>query len=181
MSHSFEEAIIRHCAATLAGHKCGSLFCCASCTQEDIESANAVLNAKGVAVMLLKSCRHGNLVYVYRPHALRECIERADAAEFLRTCGYVGSNVSESLGHLKCRMQAENFPHEIGVFLGYPLEDVVAFIENKGENCPLTGCWKAYTDAAGAQKTFALYRKCRDVYMRCFARGFDVARLTVAV
>jgi len=26
------------------------------------------------------------------------------------------------------------FPHEIGVFLGYPLEDVMGFISNKGHN-----------------------------------------------
>ena len=27
----------------------------------------------------------------------------------------------------------EGFPHEIGLFLGYPPEDVLGFIENKGE------------------------------------------------
>ena len=81
---------------------------------------------------------------------------------------------------LRSRIEMDSFPHEIGVFLDYPLDDVIAFIMNKGENCPLTGCWKAYTDEAGARKTFALYRKCRDVYLRCFAQGIGVARLTVA-
>ena len=38
----------------------------------------------------------------------------------------------------------------------------------------------AYTNEAAARKTFALYRKCRDVYLRCYARGYGVARLTVA-
>ena len=180
MSHSFEEAIIRHCAATLAGHKCGSLFCHAACTQEDIESANAIMNAKGVKVEILKTCPHGNLIYVYRPQALREYTGRADVNEFLQRCGYEGLDAAENLKRLKERMQADTFPHEIGIFLGYPLKDVMAFIENKGENCQLTGCWKAYTDADGAKKTFALYRKCRDVYLRCFARGIGVSRLTVA-
>ena len=35
-----------------------------------------------------------------------------------------------------------DFPHEIGVFLGYPLTDVVGFIENQGRNFTCCGCWK---------------------------------------
>ena len=37
------------------------------------------------------------------------------------------------------------FPHEIGLFLGYPFEDVMGFIENKGENYLCSGCWKVYS------------------------------------
>lgn len=39
-----------------------------------------------------------------------------------------------------------DFPHEIGVFLGYPLGDVVGFIENRGKNFTCCGCWKSYGD-----------------------------------
>ena len=38
MSHRFEEDLIRHCAATLAGHKCGSLFSCQRAPGEDIRA-----------------------------------------------------------------------------------------------------------------------------------------------
>ena len=72
------------------------------------------------------------------------------------------------------------FPHEIGVFLDYPLEDVVGYIENRGDRALCAGCWKAYSNADEAQRRFALYRKCREVYLRCYRKGFGVARLTVA-
>ena len=39
------------------------------------------------------------------------------------------------------------FPHEIGIFLGYPLADVAGFIRNKGRNCKCIGTWKVYGDA----------------------------------
>ena len=178
MSYAFEEAVIRHCAATLAGHKCGSLFCSAQCTEADIQEANALMNPKGVRVESLKSCGCGTLVYVYRPAALNARLNEREIRTFLNSCGYDGE--TDCISHLKSRIQLESFPHEIGVFLDYPLEDVIAFIENKGEHCPLVGCWKAYTDPESALKTFALYRKCRDVYLRCFARGIGVNRLTVA-
>lgn len=180
MSQSFEEAIIRHCAATLAGHKCGSLFFHASCTAEDIDSANAAMNGKGVRVISLRTCARGTLVYVLRPGMLNERLARADVQAFLKECGYERTDLESCIAMLKSRACPESFPHEIGVFLDYPLADVIAFIRNKGENCPLTGCWKAYTNEAAARKTFALYRKCRDVYLRCYARGYGVARLTVA-
>ena len=73
-----------------------------------------------------------------------------------------------------------DFPHEIGVFLGYPLEDVIGFIRNKGQCFCCLGCWKAYSNEAQARRVFALYEKCRNVYLSCYRRGFGVARLTVA-
>ena len=74
----------------------------------------------------------------------------------------------------------EEFPHEIGVFLDYPLSDVIAFIENKGMHFRQVGYWKVYSNEAEALRIFALYTKCREVYLKCYRRGFGVERLTVA-
>ena len=52
-----------------------------------------------------------------------------------------------------------DFPHEVGLFLGYPVEDVIGFIENKGKNCLCCGCWKCYSNACAAQKAFDKFRK----------------------
>ena len=72
------------------------------------------------------------------------------------------------------------FPHEIGVFLGYPLSDVVGFIENSGRNFTCCGCWKAYGDPQAAQRHFAQLRKCTAVYLRLFHSGTPILRLAVA-
>ena len=77
--------------------------------------------------------------------------------------------------------KGEHSPHEIGIFLGYPLEDVVGFVRNKGKNYTFKGYWKAYGDPAAAQARFASFRKCTDVYLRCYRNGTPVTRLTVAV
>lgn len=71
-----------------------------------------------------------------------------------------------------------DFPHEIGVFLGYPLKDVVGFIQNKGKNCKCCGCWKVYSDECEARKKFARYEKCKTIYMSMFQRGKSVLQLT---
>lgn len=73
-----------------------------------------------------------------------------------------------------------DFPHEIGVFLGYPLYDVVGFIENAGRNFTCCGCWKAYGDPSAAQRHFAQLNKCTTVYLRLFRSGTPIQRLAVA-
>ena len=72
------------------------------------------------------------------------------------------------------------FPHEIGLFLGYPLGDVMGFIENAGRNSKCSGCWKVYCNECEAIKLFARFDKCREVYKRLFKQGKSLLQLTVA-
>lgn len=106
---------------------------------------------------------------------------RGDVQAFLQGCGYPEGTWQHQLAHLSARLCTEtDFPHEIGVFLGYPLEDVIGFVRHKGKNYTCKGYWKAYGDPEAARARFASYRKCTDVYLRCYRRGFTPARLTVA-
>ena len=180
MSHSFEEAIIRHCAATLAGHKCGSLFCCAACTEEDVDSANAAMNLKGVRVVSLRTCGRGTLVYVYRRAALNEKLADENVKAFLSERGYDCAGAEACIERLRSRIEMDSFPHEIGVFLGYPLADVIGFIQNRGKNFTACGYWKVYTDPTAAQAEFDRYKKCERIYARCYYNGTPIRRLTVA-
>lgn len=185
MQRAFEEDLIRHCAATLAGHKCASLFSCRGTSraelEENVASVNTLLSGKGLRAHILKGCDRGALVYVYRVGALTRKLAAKEVHAFLVPYGYEDFSIEAALEtlaqHIVC---GDDFPHEIGVFLDYPLADVAAFIKNEGRNCRCVGCWKVYYNEEQARRTFALYRKCRDVYLDCYQRGFGVARLTVA-
>ena len=97
-------------------------------------------------------------------------------------CGYGGLNVEKAVARLKERLaQSDGFPHEIGVFLGYPLGDVIGFIENGGKNCKCVGCWKVYCNECEAKKTFEKFKKCTGIYRRLYETGKSVLQLTVAV
>ena len=73
-----------------------------------------------------------------------------------------------------------SFPHEIGLFLGYPPEDVCGFIENKAEDCKCVGCWKVYGDADKAQLLFDKYKKCTQLCRSLFAKGCTLDKLAVS-
>ena len=180
----YVEAMIRHCAPTLAGIKVGSLFSCryenAVVLVQEIARENRALNKKGVYFKLLKLKNGVALVYVYRKKQLEQALSNPAVQAFLRTLGYTVFDVPYCLTILRRRVQGMDFPHEIGLFLGYPLADVCAFIAHRGANCKHVGCWKVYHDEEGAKKTFARYRKCTQNYFAHYATGFDIAQLTVA-
>lgn len=180
-----EEYLIRNCAPTLAGLKTANLFTCPyqdkGETNRTIARLNRRLSVKGLRVLPLRFSEKKVLIYLYRPKQLSADLRHAQAVPILQALGYDSTKSEQCLVRLarKIRTEAE-FPHEIGLFLGYPPGDVCGFIENKPCSCKCTGCWKVYTDEEGARQKFAQYRKCTRIYCQAWAKGIDIERLTVA-
>lgn len=178
-----EETVIRHCAPTLASIKTGSLFTSAFASRADMNagviSLNRRLRAKGLRVVPLRYREGVGLIYLYRPRRLQADLTGEQAAKLLREAGYSAASPEQCIRHLALRL-AENaeFPHEIGLFLGYPPEDVEGFIHRRGE-AKCTGIWKVYGDVEAAQRTFARYRRCTSAYLQRFWQGWSIERLTV--
>lgn len=176
-----EELIVRHCAPTLANLKTGSLFVCPIADKpsffSSLRSLNELLVPKGLRALPLRIREYSALVYLYRPSRLKKDLEDPAAIKILQDHGY--SCYGKCLPKLIERVRAsEEFPHEIGLFLGYPPEDVQGFLDHRP--CKCSGCWKVYGDENKAKKTFDLYKKCERVYCQQLARGIDIKRLTVA-
>lgn len=180
-----EEYIVRYCAPTLAGLKTGSTFVCPCTDQEalrcDLRSANRKLSPKGLRVLPLRIGETRALCYVYRTDALDRDLRQSEAAELLRERGYPVDSCGKCLARLARKVREEgDFPHEIGLFLGYPPEDVKGFLENGACGHKCVGCWKVYGDAEAAQKRFDQYKHCTSVYLQKYAEGRPLERLTVA-
>lgn len=181
-----DNLLVTHCSPTLAGMKSGSLFSYSFESTETLGDTlsmwNSQLNEKGLFIRVLCFLEGRALIYAYRPKKLLRDFEAFETKAFLAGCGYektddieyMMDSLSEKIASGGC------FPHEIGLFLGYPLEDVKGFIVNKGKNCKCVGCWKVYTDEIEAKRVFAKFRKCTDVYCRKFTEGLSIQRLTVA-
>ena len=178
-----DRALIAHGSPTLARLKLGSLFTFS--IREGFCREYAALKAaqgeKGVALTVLRIRQGIALIYLYRPDDLNQALRDDATWAFLQSCGYEARSSDGALRVLRERLRtAEAFPHEIGVFLGYPLEDVIGFIENGGRNCLCCGCWKVYSNECDALRAFERFRKCKSVYERLFASGCSLIRLTVA-
>lgn len=179
-----EDLIVQLCAPTLAGLKTGSLFTCPYQSEaallDDVRALNRRLHSKGVRVLVLRVRRRA-LIYLYRPSSLERDFSDEAVASLLTDFGYPAESADRCVVQLARRLRTcPDFPHEIGLFLGYPPEDVRGFVENKAQDCKCVGCWKVYGDEAAARRRFAQYKKCTDVYRACWARGRSIERLTVA-
>lgn len=179
-----EDHLIRHCAPTLAGLKTASLFTCPCTDQKELldtlRRLNKRLKPKGLRILPLRFSEEKALIYLYRPQKLTADLADSAAAELLQKQGYDTGSCEKCVVQLVRRLRQEaDFPHEIGLFLGYPPEDVCGFMENKACGCKCVGCWKVYGDEAAAQKKFAQYKKCTRVYCRLWAKGKDIERLAV--
>ena len=99
-----------------------------------------------------------------------------EVCRILEAYGYKNTaRTEEKLKKLAERIQENpGFPHEIGVFLGYPPEDVIGFIQNRGENYQLCGYWKVYSNAEKAARTFQTYDKCRNFLCNKLNQGYDI-------
>ena len=130
-----ENLIIRHCAPTLAGIKTGNLFTASYDSIEqlddEIRRMNTRLKDKGLRIVRLRAKANRALIYVYRPDKLADDLEHRDAKAILARSGYrQAAESAEHIDMLSKRIEdSPEFPHEIGLFLGYPPEDVKGFIE----------------------------------------------------
>lgn len=180
-----EQFLIEYCSPTLAGLKTANLCNCPAHSLEELNMhlcrINNLLNKKDVYLEVLNSKNGRALIYVYRKSKITQELTNQNILDFLRAYGYNCGSFTYCIERLKKRFACSDiFPHEIGVFLGYPLKDVIGFIENEGKNSKCSGLWKVYSDEYKAMQLFERYNKCRKVYMKLFAGGRSIMQLTVA-
>ena len=181
-----EELVVRQCAPTLAGIKTGSLFRAAYEDKKQllgqIREINQRLREKGLCLLPLRF-RNGNaLLYLYRPERLKTDLNNELARRTLGNAGYADQNPGRCVGTLIRRLQDEaEFPHEIGLFLSYPPEDVRGFIENRAQNFKRAGLWKVCGDEARAEALFRKFKKCTQIYCERWQSGSNMDELAVAV
>lgn len=180
-----EELIVKHCSPTLAGLKAGNMFSCPNCCEKqllnEIRKINVCLKTKGVRLIPLKKQQDSILLYLYRPDKLQEDLLNASAKKILEEQGYQNVHYSCCIIKLIQKMREnKDFPHEVGLFLGYPPEDVDGFIKNKACACKCVGCWKVYGDETKALKIFEKYKKCTEIYCKQWREGKTLDCLCVA-
>ena len=157
-----EELIVRHCSPTMAGLKTGNLFNCQTEDPEELVAGIRQMNRKfvprGIRLIPVKYREGKAMMYMYRPAKLEADLADQTAREILSARNYPVSDMDRCVAHLiRCLNHQETFPHEIGLFLGYPPEDVEK-----------------------AKYKFARFKKCTRVYCEAFQKYHSFDRLVVS-
>lgn len=178
-----DDQIVMHCAATLRDRKAGSLFAAEyhdrQSLYKEIAELNARLSSGNIRTMVLGFTKKRALVYLYRPNRLAAALSDATAQKILQKSGYDTSHTGACLTRLIRRMKdTQNFPHEIGLFLGYPSCEVEAFIQND-RPCVFAGAWKVYCDAEYARKCFRTFRDCTLTCRQKLSHGIPLEEMMI--
>lgn len=134
-----------------------------------LEEYRRAFAPKDVHFRILCACSKRYLLLVYRRRLLEQCLAQEKVVTLLEQFGYRREESLETkLDRLARRAAGQGrFPHEIGLFLGYPVEDVEGFIRYGGAGCKLCGCWKVYGDVPSASRQFArITQVCRTCVRR---------------
>ncbi len=179
-----DQLLIRLCSPTFAGLKTGNLF---SVDINDREKFNAEVRefnrrfaCKGIRMIPVKYSKKYVLIYVYRPKMLKRDFANEQVCRVLKEKGYSYSNADRCVAQLvKHLEQDSDFPHEIGLFLGYPVDDVLGFMRSSREGVKYTGVWKVYSNKDAALETFDRYKRCTEIYKKAHNNGVSLDELTV--
>lgn len=160
-----DDLLVSQCSPTLVGIKTANMFSAEYESREEIRCHLRRLNSKfapkGMRILPLRYMDKRVLLYLYRPDALSRDLENEQAQDILRSCGYDCERAEKCLCRLIRRLREnDDFPHEVGLFLGYPPEDVKGFIENRAGGSKLIGSWKVYGDVESAKRKFESYDRC---------------------
>ncbi len=168
---ALDTLLASHTAPTLLGAKPANLVSlpCFKAFSQMVQNYNAHLNPQDIYFYPVCRCSCKQLLLVYRKTKLQNTLCDPQKRAFLLSRGYpvyhkhnVRAHLDKVLACLARRISpAQDFPHEIGIFLGYPLEDVTGFIANNGCNYKYSGCWKVYGDEARSRRLFAQYKSCK--------------------
>lgn len=170
----FESMLAWHCAPSMAGIKPADLVCWLP-PEDWAEVLGYYTNAlfrRGIRLRVLGRRGARLLLLIYRPGRLDDCLREPEVAEMLSREGYPAQQGTHRLlCCLRRRLEQQDFPHEIGLFLGYPPEDVDGFRRDGGRGCRYSGAWKVYGDVEQAKRRFENFHRCRAAVTRRLEQG----------
>lgn len=122
------------------------------------------------------------IIMIYDKIILKDELNKESHIEFLENIGYsFNSDVNYYINTLKSRYEKYHCPHELGLFLGIPFEDVKDFMECTTKKCLLCGYWKVYNDSDKARKIFNSYDKVKEYTRNNILNGNSSRELALSI
>ena len=171
--------IALQCAPFLKGVKISSVI---TMEEEMCKEFSEIFRDTGIEYRILFRKEARCLVFFFRRETLWTHLSQPEVQQHLQRYGYPLRSLDETVARLARRAvdrqrQENGFPHEIGVFLGYPKEDVEGFIRNQGHAYLFAGYWKVYSNPARARKVFQLYDRIKEYAVWEFLEGKSIKEI----
>ena len=174
--HSIPLQLALQCAPVISGIKISNLL---TIPAKSLRELSVVLKKTELSFRILYPGRERLVILIYRETELKEYLEREEVMAFIYKCGYETSDIGKIFPvfvkrYMRYMELKQDFPHELGLFLGYPIEDVEGFIKENGKNYLYSGYWKVYKDTELKIRLFKNYEKVQTEIVRLLYEGLDI-------
>jgi hypothetical protein len=161
------------CAPLIAGLKISNLL---NIQKEQYRAVERILSGSNISWYVLLENGNTMVLLLYNTDSLVRYLNKTEVRQMLLDEGYentLTTNVlKEFSGRYQDYMKNRNvFPHEMGLLLGYPVEDVRGFIECRGLQPLYTGYWKVYKDKDKKIRLFERFESAKESMIQLLGRG----------
>ena len=177
--NNIEIQLALQCAPLIVGLKMSNLLIIES---DNLYEVRQILKDSCISCFTLSKTERRSMFLLYNEEKLTAYLSENDVKKFLAECGYTEAALVEILPAFQLRYQKYvsgkgEFPHEMGVLLGYPIEDVEGFIENEGENFLYTGYWKVYANLSVKIQLFRKFEIARETLIQLVSSGLSITEI----
>jgi hypothetical protein len=167
------------CAPVITGIKVSNLFII---DKNMVEELYDIIDGTDISAFFLYEDEIKANILLYRKKELQQYLLRKENQKFIRNFGYESVYIDDLLPEFAIRfsiyqLTQGEFPHEMGILLGYPVEDVEGFISNNGKNELYTGYWKVYDNLPEKLVLFNYYEAAREHFICLLAKGMDMSSI----
>lgn len=178
--------IVYNSSQVIAGVKPASTMTIKKSCKKGYESWKSIgedfVRSINLEAMELREDENSLIVLVFNRKLLYKVISEEKTKNLLLNLGYKNRvDVTEYLNTLKNRYMINNCPHELGIFLGIPIEDVNDFISCSEKKCLYCGYWKVYNNFDNAIKTFKMFDDIKDYTTDSLIKGVDLKDIVLNI
>lgn len=146
-------------APVMMGYKPGMTLSIAKHEKRGLTQSKAVkiISALDLKVMILRETPNVFILFIYRKCLIENILQDSRKQHVLKEIGYPIHSVYAALSFLKMRYITVHCPPEIGLFLGFPVDDVKDYMNHTHKACLKCGYWQVYNNLSEAEKIFKSY------------------------
>lgn len=174
---NIETQLALQCAPLITGLKVSNLLIIPKGNEEVVKR---ILNRTGISYYRLIQTRTKTTFLLFRRNELEEFLTDENVKNVFIRAGYKSLQIGKILRTFSLRYEAymqgdKSFPHEMGLLLGYPVEDVVGFVENNGKNFLYSGYWKVYENQKAKVKLFDKFKVAEETLIHLLSNGLSMS------
>lgn len=174
---NIETQLALQCAPLITGLKVSNLLIIPKGNEEVVKR---ILNRTGISFYRLIQTRTKTTFLLFRRNELEEFLSDENVKNVFIRAGYKSLQIGKILRTFSLRYEAyiqgdKSFPHEMGLLLGYPVEDVVGFVENNGKNFLYSGYWKVYENQKDKVKLFDKFKVAEETLIHLLSNGLSMS------